>query len=280
MPTPDDTDQNTSTLDAGALLNVPRVVGVDPTDPEGTLPEDAVPNGLVVIIDRWPAFPTDGRIDRVEVFIVGIVDPVAVRSYGAGDAAPEFFIPVAAASLPAGPGFEIFYRVYAFNPTTSPRRRLTFAPPRVLERPSFLDASIWGYLSCQKHNPQDPQALFIWEGVRIAIEFDQRFQALDVIELEWQGWDSLNGSGSPLTPKHKFTKTLSSSDISNGRPLSIVVQPFVPFIEPMRDKDSANVSYRLVRNQATLYLSFPGLVKIDRVIPGQDAYCDNANWMK
>ena len=53
-------------LNPGVLLSLPRVEGVDPLDPAGTLPPDAKQVGIVWIIDRWPNFPVSGvNKDRV-----------------------------------------------------------------------------------------------------------------------------------------------------------------------------------------------------------------------
>ncbi|CAI8982247.1 hypothetical protein A9HBioS_0237 [Pseudomonas koreensis] len=279
MRTPGDMSTDVSASGEGVLLDPPSVQGVDPADPNGTLPEDAKLNGIVVIIARWPAFPTGTRIDRVEIYIVGIVDPVAVRFYGAADAAPEFFIPVAATLLPNLPTFEIFYIVYSVNPSTSPNKRLSFALAPVLESPDYPDATIWGYITCTKKIPPASGALFVWEGIRVSIAFDDRFLALDVIELNWRGWNSLNGSGAPLTPVYTFNKTLSAADITNRLALPIVIQPFIPYIEPMKDQHSATASYRLTRGGIAVYRSFESVVKIDRVRPGHQDYCDSANSM-
>ncbi|MCP1445392.1 hypothetical protein J3D54_004524 [Pseudomonas sp. GGS8] len=270
-----------SASNAGVLLDVPRVQGVDPVDTAGTLPDDAKQNGIVCIIPRWPAFPTDARIDEVEIFIVGNPNSIAQRNYGAADDAAEFLIPIGPTLLPDLPTFEIMYTVRSVNITTSPPRRLTFAivaPPQVLKEATFPDANLWGYINCTKNNPQNPDSLYVWEGIRILVPFDNRFQLLDVIELVWQGWDSLNGSGTALTPAVTFTGTVT--DITNKQPISIVIQPFVPHIEPMRDNDSATTSYLLLRNGVPMFSSFTGLVKIDRVIPGNSGFCSDANWMK
>ncbi|MHC8333241.1 hypothetical protein [Pseudomonas sp. LB3P25] len=281
MSPPNDPLAAGSTSDAGVLLDPLRVQGVDPSDPAGTLPDDAKQNGIVCIIPRWPAFPTDTRIDRVEIFIVGNPNSIAQRNYGAADDATEFLIPIGPTLLPDLLTFEIRYTVRSVNNTTSPPRRLTFAivaPPQVLKAATFPDADPWGYIGCTKNNPQDPDSLYVWEGIRILIPFDNRFQLLDVIELVWQGWESLNGSGTALTPAATFTGTVT--DVINKKPVSIVIRPFVPHIEPMRDNDSATANYLLLRNGVPIFSSFTGLVKIDRVIPGSSGFCSDARWMK
>ena len=281
MSAPNDPLAARNALDAGVLLDAPRVQGVDPADPAGTLPDDAKQNGIVCIILRWPAFPTDARIDRVEIFIVGNLNPIVSRDYRAADDAAEFLIPVGPTLLPDLPTFEIMYTVRSVNITTSPPRRLTFAivaPPKVLKAATFPDANPSGYIGCTKYNPQDPDSLHVWEGIRILIPFDNRFQLLDVIELVWQGWDSLNGSGTALTPAVTFTGEVT--DVTNQQPVSIVIRPFVPHIEPMRDNDSATASYFLLRNGVPVFSSFTGLIKIDRVIPGDSDFCSDASWMK
>ncbi|WLG53620.1 MULTISPECIES: hypothetical protein [Pseudomonas] len=284
MPVPSDPDKaaTANTSDAGVLLDLPRVEGVDASDPAGTLPADAKQKGIGVIISRWLAFPVDARIDRVQIYIVGTPDPVKERFYGAADDALEFLIPVEPTLLPDVPSFEIRYMVRSVNDTTSLPRRLTFAitpPPKVLKEPTFPDATPWGYINCTKNNPHDPDALFVWEGIRVSIPFDDRFQAQDAIELKWQGWDSLNGSGTALTPLVTFTKTITAADIRDKKPISIVIEPFATHIEPMTNNDSAVTSYVLVRNRVPIFSSYTGLVKIDRVIPGESGFCSDASWM-
>jgi hypothetical protein len=278
MPASNDPLATGNASDTGVLLDLPRVQGVDPADPAGKLPENAKQNGIVCIIPRWPAFPTNERIDRVEIFIVGNSVPIAQRDYGVADDAAEFLIPIGPTLLPDLPTFEIMYTVRSVNNTTSPSRRLTFASQKVLKEATFPDANLWGYINCTKNNPQDPESLYVWEGVRILIPFDDRFKLWDVIELVWQGWDSLNGSGTALTPKVTFTESVT--DVINKKPVSIVIRPFDPHIEPLRDKDSATVSYLLLRSGVPIFSSFTGLVKIDRVIPGISGFCSDASWMK
>lgn len=282
MPTPSNPEQPfaASTSNAGVLVDLPGVVGVEPTDLTGTLPADAKTNGIKVIVPRWPSFPTGTLIHRVDVHIVGIVPPVAMRNYGAADDAPEFFIPVAPELLPNSPSFEVFYNVRTPNPTTSPSRYLTFPPPVVLKEPTFPDATIFGYIKCSKNNPNDPDALFVWEGIRISIPFDDRFQPFDVIKLNWRGWASLNGSGSPLTPLTMFSAPVTEEDVRDKSRVVIVIEPFIPHIEPMKNNHSALAAYTLVRNGVPTFSSHTGLVKIDRVIPGQSGFCSDANWMK
>jgi hypothetical protein len=276
----DDPDVTSSAVNAGILLNLPRFEGVDPSDPAGTLPPDAKQNGIVCIIGIWPAFPVDTRIDRVEIFIVGNPKFVAWAEYSAADNAPEFHIPIAPLSLPNLATFEVYYTVRSINLTTSPSRRLTFAitpPPQLLEESTFPDADLWGYIGCTKNNPLDPDALFIWEGIRTLIPFNDLFRVGDVISLSWQGWRSLNGTGAALTPLYTFTAAVT--DVANKKPVLIVIRPFATHIEPMRENDSATTEYLLVRNGVSIFSSFTGLVKIDRVIPGTPGFCSSARWM-
>ncbi|MGF6208753.1 hypothetical protein [Pseudomonas frederiksbergensis] len=270
-----------STSDAGILLDQPRVLGVDPLDPSGTLPADARLNGITVIIPQWPNFPTGVQVHTVDIYIVGIINAVAQRSYRAADVAPEFFIPIPAALLPVTPSFEIFYNVRTPNPTTSPIRRLTFRvapPPQELAAPIFPDATIYGYINCNKvvREPPDSDALFVWEGIRISIPFDDRFLANDVIQLVWQCWTNLNGSGPALTPPGTFLQQITAADISGRNNIRIVILPFNTWIEPMTTNNSADATYTLVRNGVPQLTSFKGIVKVDRKIPGESGFCKSA----
>jgi hypothetical protein len=270
-----------STLHAGVLLNLARVDGVDPQDPAGTLPPDAKQVGIICVIDRWPNFPVSGiRKDRVEIFIVGNPAFVAWAEYGAADDAVEFRITVAPIELPDVATFELLYTVRSINPTTSPARRLTFAivaPPQRLKAAGFPDANIWGEIGCGKNYPDDPQSLFIWEGVRVEIPFDDLFGLNDVLRVYWQAWDSQNGSGTPLTQVFEFNEVVT--DVVSRQAVKLVIKPFASHIEPMKDRDSATVNYHLLRNGIAIFRSFTGLVKVDRVIPGQSGYCANSSWM-
>lgn len=272
-----DTNAKGSAFNAGILLNLPRFEGVDPLDPAGTLPPDAKQNGIVCIIDRWPNFPVNARIDRVEIFLAGNPNFIAWAEYGAADNAPEFHIPIGPGSLPDLPTFEIYYRQRSINWGTAPSRRLTFAvgPPKVLKAPTFPDTDIWNYITCTKSNPQDPESLFVWEGIRIFIPFDNRFNPLDEIELVWQGWDQPNGKGNALTAEITFMGTVT--DVTGNKPVVIIVRPFPVNIEPMRDRDSASASYVLVRNRIPMFSSFTGYVNIDRKPAGGIGYCSGGN---
>ncbi|RON69245.1 hypothetical protein BK671_07330 [Pseudomonas fluorescens] len=280
MPTQTPITAN-STTNPGVLLSLPRVDGVDPQDPAGTLPPDAKQVGIVCVIDRWPNFPVSGgRRDRVEIFIVGNPAFVAEAEYGAADDAVEFRISVAPEKLPGVATFELFYTVRSINPTTSPERRLTFAivaPPQRLKVARFPDANIFGYIGCHKNFPDDPQSLFIWEGVRVEIPFDDLFNLNDVVRVHWQAWGSLNASGNPLTQVFEFNEVVT--DIVNRQAVKLVIKPFASHIEPMRNDDSATVNYQLLRNGIPIFRSFTGLVKVDRVISGKNEYCADSSWM-
>ncbi|QKV64675.1 hypothetical protein HUW52_17845 [Pseudomonas sp. 43A] len=273
-----------STLSSAVLLSLPRVDGVDPQDPAGTLPPDAKQVGIVCVIDRWLSFPVSGaRKDRVEIFIVGNPDFVAWAEYGVADDAVEFRISVAPEKLPDVATFELFYTVRSINPTTSEKRRLTYAivaPPQRLKEAGFPDADIWGYIGCHKNYPDDPESLFIWEGGRVEIPFDDLFDLNDVLRVYWQAWGSLYGPGElvdPLTPEFEFNEVVT--DVVNKQAVKLVIKPFASHIEPMRNNHSATVNYQLLRNGIPIFRSFTGLVKVDRVIPGQSEYCADSSWM-
>ena len=285
-----------STLNSAVLLSLPRVDGVDPQDPAGTLPPDAKQVGIVCVIDRWLSFPVSGeRKDRVEIFIVGNPDVVARAEYGVADDAVEFRISVAPEKLPDVATFELFYTVLSTNPTTSDKRRLTYAivaPPQRLKEADFPDADFWGYIGCDKNYPDDPESLFIWEGVRVEIPFDDLFNLNDVLRVYWQAWDSLYGPGQhakPLTPEFEFNEVVT--DVVNKQAVKLVIKPFASHIEPMRNNASATVNYQLLRNGIPIFRSFTGLVKVDRVIPQgrvirggrviprKIEYCADSSWM-
>lgn len=287
MPTQKDSnisagDDGVSNQVPGITAVIPGVVGVDPSDPEGFLPADASVTGLTVIVPKWPNFPEDGSFSSTLVIyfkINGTNVEVFKDSYTGPNSDIEFLIPVLASFLPAAGSFDLLYNVFSPNIDPSPERKLTLtiAVPVVLEEPEFPDATLWRYLNCGKVRPDDPESLFIWEGVRIEVPFDDRFAAGDEIELTWQGWSNLNGTGNALTPPVKFTMPVLASDVSLAKNIKFVVQPFIPYIEPMKDKASARAVYDLIRGGVPIARSVDtGIVKIDRVIPDSNEiiYCD------
>ena len=96
------------------------------------------------------------------------------------------------------------------------------------------------------------------------------FAVLDECELEWQGFETLNGVPPALTPVYKFKKTISGSEPINGFVMDI---PFDPYVKPLVDNDSGIAQYTIYRNGIPVYKSHKGLVKVDRTIAGNPIPC-------
>jgi len=64
---------------------------------------------------------------------------------------------------------------------------------------------------------------------------------------------------------------LNAQEIAAG--FSITVEPFVPHIEPMKKDASGKAGYSIYRGSRLIGSSRSEVVKIDRVIPGEDLPC-------
>ncbi|MFP3493139.1 hypothetical protein SB759_02855 [Pseudomonas sp. SIMBA_059] len=123
------------------------------------------------------------------------------------------------------------------------------------------------YLTCDSRPP-------ICEGVIWQVPHDPSFQLNDVIEFNWEGYTSNNGSG-PSTPGTDFSATVplsSPADVANG--VRITVLPWDTKIEPMRNYASAFARYRLLRGGVPIGSSIPRLLRIDRVFAGSGKVCN------
>jgi hypothetical protein len=126
-----------------------------------------------------------------------------------------------------------------------------------LPEPEFPDATLYGYIHCA-HEP--------WNGIKVRIVFVRNlFEYQDQITLFWQGFRTLNGNDPIVGTEGTFLRTVSAQHVADGY-LDILVEPFIPYIEPMIE-GSALASYRLVKLSGQSGGSYEGLVKINRQLP-------------
>jgi hypothetical protein len=263
------------------LLAVPLLI--DGVGTGGALPPDAPVNGAIIRIPMWPnpsVIPGNG--DLIEIMIL---EP------GASEADEEIFhwerlpVPVTVPDFfPLPPRYlqregdiRLRYRITAEdtgNPDTSLPQwyivsRLT--PVNLLE-PEFPSANIWGYLNC-KSVPR------VWETVLIKVPAQRgRFAEKDVVTLDWEGFQSLNGVRPIEGTAGRFSKTLTLAEANSidGFLFELTSQHYAQYIEPMARNASALATYTLYRNNAPMGKSEIGLVKFDRVVPGESNFCGPA----
>ncbi|MBX8489928.1 hypothetical protein K5D68_06445 [Pseudomonas cichorii] len=126
--------------------------------------------------------------------------------------------------------------------------------------PDFPDATIWGYYNCEN----EP-----WKGVRVRINFiNNLFEYQDRIVLFWQGYRSLNGIDPIAGTEGVFNATILATHVVDGY-LDIIVEPFIPYIEPMVE-GSGIATYVLLKGNGQSGRSEEGLVKFNRLLPGGD----------
>lgn len=126
--------------------------------------------------------------------------------------------------------------------------------------PEFPEATIWGYYNCEN----EP-----WKGVRVRVNIiDNVFEYKDTVVLFWQGYRSLNGIDPVAGTEGVFNATVQADHVVDGY-LDIIVEPFVPYIEPMVE-GSGVATYVLLKSNGQSGRSEEGLVKFNRLLPGGD----------
>ncbi|WP_431481199.1 hypothetical protein [Pseudomonas thivervalensis] len=246
-----------------------RIDGVSDQDPEGRIPLEQLTNGTTGRIARWADFP-DQPGEYTDLFVFWAQPnerEIYQNRYTPADDRPEFTFPITPQDMSVDGVAYIRYLLIKHdgNEDRSPVRKLTIdhTPAPSLAEPTFPDSNLWGYLNCTSPVP-------IWEKVRVAIAPQSIFSGQDECVLEWQGFGSLNGSPPALTSVYEFRKTLSDSEALNGFVMEI---PFVPYVKPMVNNDSGVAQYTIYRNGVPKGKSKKGLVKIDRMIPGEAMPC-------
>ncbi|SFY27638.1 MULTISPECIES: hypothetical protein [unclassified Pseudomonas] len=247
-----------------------RIDGVSDLDP-ARIPRDVLVNGTMGRATRPPGFP---QIPNEQITLTVYWEQanhpsqtvIFQRTYTSSEDQPEFTFPITPQHMSVDGTAVIQYVWMADNPDPSPRRTLiidhTLAP--TLQEPHYPDKNaLNGFINCDTVPP-------IWEKIRIQIKPESIFEEFDVCVLEWQGFETLNGQPPALTPVHEFRKTLSRDEALNG---FIIEIPFDPYIRPMKDYDSGAAQYTIFRNTIAIAKSERGVVRLDRMIPGQDEPC-------
>lgn len=249
------------------LLAVPlKVEGVDDSDVNGYVPLDLLQKGTRLIIPLWLDPGADDQLvvtwlqDGFETIIFN--DAVRTKTKE-----PYIEVPLSPQQLSMDGVVFVQYRVWkrgGGNSDDSPLRKLTIDHTPLLEmkEPEFPHATRWGYLN---NNTEPPLA----EGVTVFVPPSSNIAIVDDLnEVRWTGYSSLNGSGDPVQGTHGvWSKKLSSNDIEQGYSQTI---PFEKHVRPLINADSAVVICRLIRGGRLIAESKKGLVKIDRITPGEN----------
>lgn len=247
-----------------------KVDGVSDLDPEGRIPLQQLINGTTGRIQRWanfPALPGDYSVLYVYWRQNNAETEIFKETYTQVDDKPEFTFPLTPQQMITDGTAFLYYLLEGNNgnPDPSPERKLTIdhtlSPS--LREPEFPDANSNGYINCVSSTP-------VWEKIRVEILPESVFADLDEFELEWQGFGTLNGAPPALTPVYKFKKTITGSEPTNGFIMDI---PFDPYVKPLVNDDSGIAQYTIYRNGIPVYKSHKGLVKVDRMIPGDPIPC-------
>jgi hypothetical protein len=256
------------------VYNPPKVVGVADDDPDGHIPLELLLTGIEVVVPIWPVQSPDGRQDTliVQMRRGTIIEFNWRQTYTTPIAEREFVIPIGPEYLTTDGVVEVFYqtRNYVQNTSNSLPRKLTIdhlPVVRDLKAVTYPKANLHGYLNCKTKPP-------IWTGIEIEVPPLPAFvQSGDRCEVEWIGYLSPNGSGAAIgrTYKKIIKSSLTQAEIDKG--FSVVVEPFVPHIEPMINKASAITTYSIYQGLKLIGTSKKGLVRIDRVVTGEDLPC-------
>lgn len=250
----------------GEVLAKPlSVEGINDNDLEGHVPREILQRGTRIVIPYWniPS-PND------ELWIIWFQDGLEVRLYTEFYPVPltvDFlYFDLTPQHLAKDGVAYVYYQVWkgaGGNDDPSPPRKLTIdhTPLIILAEPTFPHANLWGYLN---NNTVPP----LTSGATVAIPSLTNIALPgDLVKIQWQGYSSLNGSGPPVSQTYgTWERTLQAPDISAGFD---VVVPFQPNISPLIDMDSALVVYQLFQAGRLVGESRKGLVKIDRVTPGE-----------
>lgn len=265
---------STTNAQIGVFARAFTVEGVDPNDPTPQLPPDASTNGVYLNIPLWESPSQEvGKSDLLEIWVL---EPgVAFETLFYSNSFPVPITIPARFHLP--PQYlqregeiSLRYRVTmgdTGNPDTSLPQRFTLRRqvPTNLAEPLFPNATLWGYLNCKTVPP-------MWEEIRVLIPSQAgKFERDDECLLDWESFRSLNGIGAIPNTSTRFTKRLTEQEAANG--FSFVLMQYDRLIGPIEGLGSALVNYSLYRNNVPVGKSAVGLVKIDRVIPGENGFC-------
>ncbi|MHC8400869.1 hypothetical protein ACYZTX_15705 [Pseudomonas sp. MDT1-17] len=259
----------------GILAEPLRIDGVGA---DGLLPPEASVVGAKLLIPMWEApsvKPGNGDLLEIWVLEPGAAQETLFYSnrFPVPVTIPAFFL-LPAQYLQREGEISLRYRVTAEdtgNDDTSMPQRFTVkrAIPVNLAEPTFPSATLWGYLNCSSL----PK---LWESVFVHVLAQPgRFVLDDECVLDWEGFTSLNGVGSIPGTALQLTKRLTQEDASSSKGFDFILESdkYEQHIKPMEKNASAVAQYTLYRNRVALGKSSPGLVKIDRGVPGESASC-------
>jgi hypothetical protein len=222
--------------------------------------------GLTVIVPRWGAPSPDGMPNDLYVYLND--GEVFHDSYLSPLTQPEFRPVIAPRFFAADGTYRLTYEtVTNGNLAYSGFRELIVRrlPVILLPEPSFPTANLWGYLNCLTEPP-----MWVVVIVLIPLPIKIHWREGDELHLSWSGYKSLNGSGMSLF-SHTVVETLMAQDVDDDYEFRIT--DFKKFIEPLEKNASVLAAYSIFRKGVLIAKSSPGLVKIDRAIPGESYYC-------
>ncbi|WP_309677454.1 hypothetical protein [Pseudomonas sp.] len=265
---------STTSAGIGLFAQPFTVEGVDPNDPTAQLPPDASTNGVYLNIPLWESPSQEvGKSDLLEIWVLEPGVTVERLFYRNAFPVPisipaQFHLPPQ--YLQREGEISLWYRVTLGDngneDSASPQRfTLRLQVPTNLAEPVFPNATLWGYLNCRS-------VPSMWEEIRVRIPPQAgKFEGDDECFLDWESFRSLNGVGAIPNTSTRFSKRLSEQEADNG--FTFVLMQYDRLIRPIQGLGSALVSYSLYRNNVPVGKSAVGLVKIDRVIPGNKEFC-------
>lgn len=265
---------STTNVQIGVFAQAFTVEGVDPNDPTAQLPPDASDNGVYLNIPLWGSPSIEvGKSDLLEIWVLEPGVELETLFYSNPFPVPvtipaRFHLP--AQYLQREGVISLRYRVTLGDngneDTASPQRfTLRGQVPTNLAHPVFPNANFWGYLNCRS-------TPLMWEEIRVRIPPQAgKFEREDECLLDWESFGTLNGVHAIPNTSTRFTKKLTEQEAANG--FNFVLMQYDRLIKPIKGSGSVLVSYSLYRNNVLVGKSAVGLVKIDRVIPGQAGFC-------
>ena len=136
-----------------------------------------------------------------------------------------------------------------------------------LEPVTVPDANINNYIACE----QEP-----WKGIRVKIPGNAALlEAGDQVEMSWQL--SLGGTGEQPITEHVYfpPHTLSASEAVEG--VIVLMDRFTELVLPIQRRDgSANISYRVTKQDGTPGLAPIKRLRLDITVPGCSRPCDGS----
>ncbi|SFG96384.1 hypothetical protein [Pseudomonas sp. NFACC45] len=261
---------------SGTILAAP--LSIEGVGADRILPPEASIVGATLLIPMWVSpSEKEGSSDLLEIWVLepGAADEIGFYS----NAFPVPVTPPPPITLPAqylqrDGEIRLIYRVTRGddgNPDTSlPQVFIVNRPPPVnLKEPRFPSATLWGYLNCDSQ----PK---VWERLLVRVPAQPgRFMRDDECALDWEGFYNLNGTDPIVGTALRLTKLLTQEEASSDLGFDFILESdkYEQYIKPMERNASALASYTLYRNGIAQGKSAPGLVKIDRIIPGQSLSC-------